>query len=147
VLPPNDEASVVGLEGASRVERGTAARAYTEALAGSPFVRGLLAGQLPYEWAVTFMVSDDPAKGLGRAANDALLWPHLERILGMPTRGSQLVSPYFVPGRTGFKFPDPTGLQVLKCRVSGRRHSCHPSPYHGRGCENGRSTEDPARPS
>jgi hypothetical protein len=43
--------------------------------------------------------------------------------------------------------PDPTGLQVLKCRVSGQRPSCHPSPYQGRGCENGRSTEDPASSS
>ena len=42
-------------------------------------------------------------------------------------------------------FPDPTGLQVLKkCRVSVRRHFCHPTSFQGRGCENGRSTEDPA---
>ena len=41
--------------------------------------------------------------------------------------------------------PDPTGLQVLKkCRVSGRRHFCHPTSFQRRGCENGRSTEDPA---
>ena len=44
-----------------------------------------------------------------------------------------------------YEFPDPTGLQVLKkCRVSGRRHFCHPTSFQGRGCENGRSTEDPA---
>ena len=46
-----------------------------------------------------------------------------------------------------FNVSDPTGLQVLKCRVSGRRHFCHPSSYQGRGCENGRSTEDPASES
>ena len=45
------------------------------------------------------------------------------------------------------KNPDPNGLQVLKCRVSVRRHFCHPSSFHGRGCENGRSTEDPASES
>ena len=45
----------------------------------------------------------------------------------------------------GLKFSDPTGLQVLKkCRVSVRRHFCHPTSFQGRGCENGRSTEDPA---
>jgi hypothetical protein len=38
-------------------------------------------------------------------------------------------------------------LQVLKCRVSVRRHFCHPSSFQGRGCENGRSTEDPASES
>ena len=51
---------------------------------------------------------------------------------------------------TGFKVmvenpTDPTGLRVLKkCRVSVRRHFCHPTSFQGRGCENGRSTEDPA---
>ena len=45
----------------------------------------------------------------------------------------------------GCNLADPTGLQVLKkCRVSGRRHFCHPTSFQGRGCENGRSTEDPA---
>ena len=43
--------------------------------------------------------------------------------------------------------PDPNGLQVLKCRVSVRRHFCHPSSFQGRGCENGRWTEDPASKS
>ena len=47
--------------------------------------------------------------------------------------------------RGNSKSSDPTGLQVLKkCRVSGRRHFCHPTSFQGRGCENGRSTEDPA---
>jgi putative cardiolipin synthase len=105
VLPPIDEASVAGLEAAtSRLGRGPAARAYTQALAGSPFVQTLLAGQLPLEWGVTRMVSDDPAKGLGRAPEDALLWSRLRRILGVPTQELQLVSPYFVPGRTGEQF-------------------------------------------
>ena len=47
--------------------------------------------------------------------------------------------------KRGKKVSDPTGLQVLKkCRVSGRRHFCHPTSFQGRGCKNGRSTEDPA---
>ena len=46
-----------------------------------------------------------------------------------------------------FKTTDPNGLQVLKCRVSVRRHFRHPSSFQGRGCENGRSTEDPASES
>jgi hypothetical protein len=45
------------------------------------------------------------------------------------------------------QIPDPNGLQVLKCRVSVRRHFRHPSSFQGRGCENGRSTEDPASES
>ena len=46
-----------------------------------------------------------------------------------------------------YEVSDPNGLQVLKCRVSVRRHFRHPSSFQGRGCENGRSTEDPASES
>ena len=43
-----------------------------------------------------------------------------------------------------FNLSDSTGLQVLKSRVYGRRHLRHPSSCHRRGCEDGRSAEDPA---
>jgi cardiolipin synthase C len=105
VLPPIDKASTAALQAAAPpVGRSPAAEAYTQAVAGSPFVRTLLARRLPFEWAVTRMVSDDPAKGLGRAPEDALLWPRLQQLLGVPMRELQLVSPYFVPGRTGEQF-------------------------------------------
>jgi putative cardiolipin synthase len=118
VLPPADAASVAGLETtATRVERDPAAQAYTQALAGSPFVRMLLAGQLPFEWAVTRMVSDDPRKGLGRAPDDALLWPRLKRMLGVPTQEVQLVSPYFVPGVRGVQFLSTLARRGVKATV------------------------------
>ena len=47
------------------------------------------------------MASDDPAKGLGRAAPDALLWPKLKALLGEPKRSLGLVSGYFVPTAAG----------------------------------------------
>ena len=42
------------------------------------------------------------------------------------------------------KSADSTGLQVLRCRVSGRRCLRHPSSYHRRRHEDGRATEHPA---
>jgi putative cardiolipin synthase len=86
---------------ASLVERDPAALAYVQALAQQPFVRDLLAGQLNFEWAVTHMVSDDPAKGLGDATNGGLLTERLERAIGSPASELELVSPYFVPGSGG----------------------------------------------
>jgi steroid delta-isomerase-like uncharacterized protein len=61
--------------------------------------------------------------------------------------GPEMARRLGLSARTWYNYADSTGLQVLKCRVSGQRHSRHPSPYQGRGCENGRSTEDPASPS
>src|SRR5215212_6971838 len=102
VLPSVSPASISAVAAsASRVERNPASRAYTRAIVRSPFVRQMLAGRLPFDWAVAHMVSDDPAKGLGRAADDDYLWPRLKRILKAPTHELELVSGYFVPTATG----------------------------------------------
>ena len=47
------------------------------------------------------MVSDDPAKALGRASPRGLLTAELARILGEPKREVALVSGYFVPTQAG----------------------------------------------
>ena len=86
---------------ASLVEHDPAALAYVQSLAQLPFVRDLLAGQLNFEWAVTHMVSDDPAKGLGPVADGGLLMERLRRAIGAPVSELELVSPYFVPGSEG----------------------------------------------
>jgi len=88
---------------ASLVERDPAARQYVMALARQPFVRDLLEGTLSFEWAVTAMVSDDPAKGLGAVAREGFLMERLKRTIGIPTSGMELVSPYFVPGPDGVR--------------------------------------------
>jgi putative cardiolipin synthase len=102
VLPAATTASLTAVAAdAARVERDPAAAAYLAALAQSPFVGDLLAHRLNFEWAPTQMVSDDPAKGLGRAPEEALLWHRLKTSIGAPVRELRLVSPYFVPGRAG----------------------------------------------
>jgi putative cardiolipin synthase len=47
------------------------------------------------------MVSDDPAKGLGLAAPEALLPQTVKEIIGEPATKVELVSPYFVPAAAG----------------------------------------------
>jgi putative cardiolipin synthase len=86
---------------ASLLEREPAALRYMRSLADSAFVQRLLAGQLPLEWTRVRLVSDDPAKGLGLAPPEALVWQRLRRVLGEATREVQLVTPYFVPTAAG----------------------------------------------
>lgn len=86
---------------ASTVERDPAAAEYMRALGGLAFIRQLLAGELPLEWAMTRMVSDDPAKGLGQAPPETMLPHQMDEILGQPRSQLDLVSPYFVPTATG----------------------------------------------
>ena len=44
---------------------------------------------------------DDPAKALGTAPRERLLWPSLTRAIGAPQRELRLVSGYFVPTEAG----------------------------------------------
>ena len=86
---------------AAALEQSPAAVAYRAAINGSPFVRDLIARRLPIEWAPVRLVSDDPAKGLGDAGADRLIWSQLKRAVREPEHSLKLISPYFVPGREG----------------------------------------------
>ncbi len=102
ILPRVDPQTIAALSSeALLVERDPAAAEYTEAIARLPFVRDLQASRLPLEWATTHMVSDDPAKGLGRAADDLQVAQRLREIRGASTHKLQLISPYFVPTAAG----------------------------------------------
>jgi cardiolipin synthase C len=89
---------------AQAIERDPAAIAYAKALRELPIARQLPAGTLPFEWAKTRMISDDPAKGLNQAPPEARLIQQMHDILGDPTRELDLVSPYFVPAQTGTQY-------------------------------------------
>jgi putative cardiolipin synthase len=78
-------------------------------------VTDLLCGCIAFEWANTVLISDDPAKVLGRPLQRGLAWPRLREILGSPRRSLHLVSPYFVPTEIGVEFFAAlarTGVQV-----------------------------------
>jgi putative cardiolipin synthase len=88
---------------AERVAQSPAATTYVRALQNSSFVRDLIAGTLQYEWAVTHMLSDDPAKALGRARPRGLLTQRLSEVLRDPAAELLLISAYFVPTRAGVR--------------------------------------------
>jgi putative cardiolipin synthase len=102
VLPPADPATLSNLvSAASLIEREPAAAAYVTALRESAFIRELIEGELTLEWALARMISDDPAKGLGQAVEDALLMPKLRSAIGDPVSKVELISAYFVPEAEG----------------------------------------------
>ena len=78
-----------------------AADAYRHALESSSVVRDLFAGTLDFEWAVTTMLSDDPAKAVGRGRDEQLLFTKLKSLIGTPNGNLLLISAYFVPGVEG----------------------------------------------
>lgn len=105
VLAPASPRSVPAeTSSASLSARSPAAASYAAAVAESAFVHDLHAGRLPFEWAPVLLLSDDPAKGLGRAREETMLWPRLRSALGKPALELQLVSAYFVPGTVGVEY-------------------------------------------
>jgi putative cardiolipin synthase len=86
---------------AERIERSPEAAAYAAAVQQQPLVRKMLEHDITFEWAVTRLVSDDPAKARGLAPADALLWAQLLHDIRPPTEELDLVSAYFVPGAAG----------------------------------------------
>ena len=85
----------------ARLSRGGQGRTQLGALGDLTLIDDLLKGRLAFEWAPVRVVSDDPAKGLGRAARDDLLFSKLTASMGDPRATMDLVSGYFVPGKIG----------------------------------------------
>jgi putative cardiolipin synthase len=102
LLPPAGPGALDELRAAAAaIEREPAAANYFGTLRSSAVVAGLVEGTLPFEWAPTRIVSDDPAKGLGLAPREQLFREQLFEIIGSPERELELVSPYFVPTDAG----------------------------------------------
>ena len=88
---------------AARVEGDPAALSYTTAIRDSPFGRAVMERRLGFEWAVTRLISDDPAKGLGQAPPEKLFHEQLREIIGDPVSDVELIASYWVPGDTGME--------------------------------------------
>jgi putative cardiolipin synthase len=102
LLPPAEAAKAAELGGAAaRVAHDPNAQAYLNAINESAFVRKWNERSLVPSWAATRMISDDPAKGLGRAGPETLMLERLREVVGDSAAQFDLVSPYFVPTEEG----------------------------------------------
>jgi cardiolipin synthase C len=115
LLPPGNFAGLA--TAVAPVEKEALAAEYLEAVRDSAFVRRMLRGELQLEWATTRMVSDDPAKVLGRSDPQTNLFPKLKEILGAPATELQLVSPYFVPTASGVEWFTAAARRGVKIEV------------------------------
>jgi putative cardiolipin synthase len=101
LLPPAPGGPAALAEQAASVKASDAAQGYLKAVSASAFVAQLEQRSLPLEWATARLVSDDPAKVLGKAAEDTKVTTKLRQLFGEPSAQMDLVSPYFVPGEEG----------------------------------------------
>ena len=101
--------------GAVQVEGGAAAEAYRKALAERPQVRSLMRGELTFDWATTHLISDDPAKALGRKFSQSP-WTQIQTMLA-PQKELGLVSPYVVPHVEGANYLLGTASQGIPVSI------------------------------
>lgn len=102
ILPAVSVEALEVLSGKSmQIAQSDSAQTYIKAVRETPFIEQLLQQQLPLEWANTALVSDDPLKGLGKVESDGLLVKQVYDVVGSPQHSMVLVSPYFVPTKTG----------------------------------------------
>lgn len=91
---------------------------YNKVIQNISFSRDYKKRDLPFEWVPVRLVSDDPAKGMGKSEESELL---LSQLLPLLREGeiSQLdwVSPYFVPTRNGAKYFNYLAQQGAQVRI------------------------------
>lgn len=116
LLSKPDAAAIAALRAAAvQLEAGRAALTYRKALAERPQVRSLMRGELALDWVTTHLVSDDPAKALGRKTSK-MPWTEIQRMLD-PQHEVGLVSPYVVPHVEGANFLLGTASRGIKVSV------------------------------
>lgn len=93
------------------------ARQYLQALTTCGIINDLASGSLDLQWSKVVMVSDDPCKGMGETADSKLMIFRLKDVLGEPDRQLDLVSPYFVPTRSGVSAFTALVQQQVKVRI------------------------------
>jgi putative cardiolipin synthase len=102
VLPMADDTrSDDVMTSAVGAQRNPEAITYVDAIRNSAFARDWNERHLILLWASARIVSDDPAKGLGQVASEALLFKTLREIIDQSSEQVDVVSPYFVPTRVG----------------------------------------------
>lgn len=74
---------------------------YLAAIASAPVLGQIMAGRDILEWTEAVLVSDDPAKGLGRAGRDDLLLGRLSALVDGVEQRLDVISAYLIPGARG----------------------------------------------
>jgi len=101
ILPPHED-GLAELAAAVAIAQASARGSeYAASIADAPVLSRVLEGEDVMEWTTVTLVSDDPAKGLGAAAQDALLVRQLPALLAQPAESIDLVSAYLIPGDAG----------------------------------------------
>lgn len=118
ILPSVSEERLAALtDAAHQVARDPRAEQYLQALQTQAQEDRIAFNELRFEWAPTRLISDDPAKGLGKADDSDLLISALPALIGEATDSFDLVSPYFVPTAKGVEALAAMSARGVRVRI------------------------------
>jgi len=102
ILPPVSPAQQAAVDAhMNAIMNSPLARDYAQSVIDNVLSTGLTSGTIAYDWVPVAMVSDDPAKGLGKEEAGEKMVERLGAIMGQPRTRLGLVSAYFVPTDAG----------------------------------------------
>jgi len=90
---------------------------YARVFDAAPVTSRVLAGEDVLEWTTVTLISDDPAKGLGKAGDADLLIGQLYALISQPQVSLDLVSAYLVPGEVGTSLLEKGISEGVRTRV------------------------------
>ncbi|QEW21040.1 Putative cardiolipin synthase YbhO [Marinibacterium anthonyi] len=90
---------------------------YQAAVEDNQLARQIESHTLDFEWGNAVLYADDPAKGLGQAADDRLVVEDLFALAGEATTSLDLVSAYFIPGPRGAELLEAMARKGIRVRV------------------------------
>src|SRR5699024_4970214 len=103
VKPPGGDPVAALRERAAWLKKSERARAYLERFERSEFIKAFIDGKLDLIRSQAALISDDPRKIVGKPGRKGLVGDQLQAAVGLPEKRMLVVSPYFVPTRSGAK--------------------------------------------
>ena len=114
---PADDAALLN-ENWQKVWQDPKAQRYIDALRQTPLVQQVAERKIAFEWTTAEVLSDDPDKvRFSTERSDLQMAPRLAQVFGSGQRELDLVSPYFVPGKTGTEALEKMARRGVKVRV------------------------------
>lgn len=117
VLPPSDGGLAELAAAVAKANASARGSEYADAVTTAPVLSRILAGEDVMEWTTVTLVSDDPAKGLGEAEDEALLVGLLPRLVAQPTTRLDLVSAYLIPGKASTEMLERYVAEGIRVRL------------------------------
>lgn len=105
-------------------------KAYLSALEHSEFAQQLQAGSLPLTWAKADLISDDPAKGLGKQLPQNTVLAHISPLMKAAKSELLIVSPYFVPTKQGTQLLSGTAKTASVTALTNSLSATDVAPVH-----------------